>query len=83
MFETLCFDFSYLDLICLDSNNFKEEISNYLVESASRELMLKNSGKMMAHIRLRLERAEKFIEYLNEQEAEEVHELNLDIGDIK
>lgn len=83
LFESLCFDFCYLDLVCLDCNNYKEELCNYLVESASKELKLKNSGRMMERINLRLERAEKFIEYLKSQELEEANELNLDPNEVK
>jgi hypothetical protein len=83
MYEYLCFDFSYIDLISLDSGVFKEELNNYLVESASQELKLKQAGKMIDRIELRLERANRFIEYLIEQEQEEARELNLQVEDIK
>lgn len=83
MYEFLCFDFSYIDLVSLDSGVFKEEINNYLVESASQELKFKQAGKMMERIELRLERANKFIEYLVEQEQEEAREMNLQPEDIK
>jgi hypothetical protein len=83
LFEFLCFDFSYLDLICLDCGNYKEELNIYLIESASKELKLKNAGKMMQRINLRLDRTKKFVDYLAQQEAEEAIELNLDLHEIK
>lgn len=83
MYEFLCFDFSYIDLICLDCGNYKEELSNYLIESASKELKFKHAGKMKDRIELRLERANIFVNYLLEQEQEEAHELNLLPEDVK
>ena len=83
LYEFLCFDFSYLDLICLDCGIYKEELSNYLIESASKELKFKHTGRMMDRIELRLERAKKFVEYLIEQEEEEAREINLLSEDIK
>jgi hypothetical protein len=83
LFDFLCFEFSYLDLICLDCGNYKEELNNFLVESASKELKFKNSGKMMERITLRLERTERFIKYLKEQEIEEANELNLQPHEVK
>jgi hypothetical protein len=63
--------------------NYKEELNNFLVESASKELKFKNSGKMMERITLRLERTERFIKYLKEQEIEEANELNLQPHEVK
>ena len=83
LYEFLCFDFSYLDLICLDCGIYKEELSNYLIESASKELKFKHTGRMMDRIELRLERAKRFVEYLIEQEEEEAREINLLSEDIK
>lgn len=83
LYEFLCFDFSYLDLVSLDSGNYKEELCNYLVESAAQELKFKNAGKMMDRIELRLERAQRFVDYLYEQEQEEARELNLSPEEVK
>jgi archaellum biogenesis ATPase FlaH len=83
LYEFLSFDFSYIDLICLDCGNYNEELSNYLIESASKELRYKHSGRMIERIELRLERAKRFVEYLIEQEEEEARELNLLPEDVK
>lgn len=83
LFDFLCFDFAYLDLICLDCGNYKEELNNFLVESASKELKFKNAGRMMDRITLRLDRTEKFIDYLRKQELEEANELNLEPHEVK
>jgi hypothetical protein len=83
MFETLIFNFSYIDLICLETGVYNEELNNYLIRSASEELKLKNSRKIMDRINLRIERAERFIEYLTEQENNEISEFNLEHEEIK
>ncbi|MGB8705712.1 MAG: hypothetical protein WCD31_11835, partial [Gillisia sp.] len=62
---------------------YNEELNNFLVRSASEELKLKNSRKVMDRMNLRIERAERFIKYLEEQEHNELSEFNLDQEDIK
>ncbi len=83
MFDSLVFNFSYIDLICLETGVYNEELNNFLVRSASEELKLKNSRKVMDRMNLRIERAERFIKYLEEQEQNELSEFNLEPEDIK
>jgi hypothetical protein len=83
LYEYLCFDFSYLDLISLDCGIYNEELNNYLIESASTELKYKHAGRMHDRIELRLQRSKRFVEYLIEQENQEAKELNLSSEDIK
>jgi hypothetical protein len=83
LYEYLCFDFSYLDLISLDCGIYNEELNNYLIESASTELKYKHAGRMHDRIELRLQRSKRFVEYLIEQENQEAKELNLSPEDIK
>ncbi|WP_421812210.1 hypothetical protein [Flagellimonas sp.] len=83
MFESLVFNFSYIDLVCLECGIYDEELNNFLIRSASEELKLKNNRKIMDRMNLRIERAERFIEYLEKQEENEVSEFNLEKADIK
>lgn len=81
--ETLSFNFSYVDLISIDCGVFNEELSSYLSISANNEITLKNQNKILERMELRIERAEIFIKYLENQETEELEHLNLDSTEIK
>jgi predicted transcriptional regulator len=83
MFETMIFNFSYIDLVCLECGIYDETLNNFMVESAGNELRLKNTGKVLERMNLRMERASKFIQYLEEQEKKEISEFNIDPNDIK
>lgn len=83
IYDYLTFNFAYLDLVCLDCGIFNEELNNYLVQSANNELKLKQTYKTLDRMILRLERTEKFINYLEEQEQEEIEAFNLDPSEIK
>ncbi len=83
IFDYLAFNFSYLDLVCLDCGIYNEELNNYLVISANSELKFKQSNKIMDRMRLRIERTEKFIKYLEEQELDEIEAFNLDSNEIR
>ncbi|WP_348800415.1 P-loop NTPase fold protein [Flavobacterium adhaerens] len=80
--ESLSYSFAYIDLISIDSGVFIEEFSNYLSVSANDEINLKNQNKILDRMQLRIERAEQFIKYLEEQENEEFEHLNLNISEI-
>lgn len=82
IFEYLAFNFAYLDLVCIDCGIFNEELSNYLIKSANEELKLKQTHKTVDRIELRLEKVEKFIDYLAEQEKEEIQSFNLDRSEV-
>jgi len=82
IYESLAFNFAYLDLVCLDSGVFSEELNNYLANSANEEIKLKQAGKIMGRMTLRLERADQYIQYLENQEKEEFEHFNLDSNEI-
>lgn len=82
IYEYLAFNFAYLDLVCIDCGIFSEELSNYLIKSANNELKLKQTHKTIDRMELRIERVEKFINYLSEQENEEIKSFNLDSSEI-
>lgn len=83
IYESLAFNFAYLDLICLDSGVYKEELNNYLASSANQELKLKQGHKILDRIKLRLERTERFITYLEEQEDEEFISMNFSPTEVR
>ena len=77
--EELAFHFTYLDLICTDCGMFVEKTSNYLCEAARREYRLFNKGDRLERVKVRLERAEHFIEYLREEECREKELYSLEM----
>ncbi|MFN8269479.1 MAG: hypothetical protein U0U33_04365 [Chitinophagaceae bacterium] len=83
VYNTLAFNFTYIDLVCLDSGVFNEELSNYLTKSGNEESKLKQANNILDRMDMRLERADKYITYLEEQEEEEFLQFNLDTNEIR
>lgn len=83
IFEFLAFNFAYIDLVCLDCGMYDEKLNNYSVKSAERELKQYYRRDFMSRIETRIERAEKFIEYLEQQEEQEFSDYNLDTSEVK
>lgn len=83
LFDTLAFNFAYLDLISLDCGVFNEELNNYLAKSGNEESKHKQNNNIMDRMQIRIERVEQFIKYLEQQEAEEFDHFNLDGSEIK
>jgi CII-binding regulator of phage lambda lysogenization HflD len=83
VFDTLAFNFAYLDLVSLDSGVFTEELNNYLAKSGNIESKYKQEKNIMDRMQIRIERVEQFIKYLEQQEAEEFDHFNLDSTEIK
>ncbi|MEZ0600973.1 hypothetical protein ACAX43_02260 [Paraburkholderia sp. IW21] len=71
MFGDLAYYFTYLDLICTDCGIFSEETSNYLTEAARKEYQFFTRGERVERVKVRLERVEKFIEYMKQEELRE------------
>jgi hypothetical protein len=68
MFNALAYDFTYLDIVCTDCGVFSEEVSNYLIEAARQEYALFTHRDRVARVKVRLDRVEHFIHYLQEEE---------------
>jgi hypothetical protein len=83
VFDTLAFNFAYLDLVSLDSGVFNEELNNYLAKSGNEESKHKQNHNIMERMQTRIERVEQFIRYLEQQEAEEFEHFNLDASEIQ
>jgi len=71
MLSMLGFHFTYLDLICTDCGIFDQQVSNYLSEAARIEY-----GHFIKHdrakrVQIRLERVDRFCEYLKAEETRE------------
>lgn len=79
MIEELAFYFTYLDLICTDCGMYVEKTSNYLCEAARKEYSLFSKGDRLERVKVRLERAEHFIDYLGEEENREKELYSLDM----
>lgn len=71
MLNDLAYYFSYLDLICVDCGIFDQEVSNYLAEAARQEFDFFLKKDRIKRIELRLDRADKFISYLQKEEFRE------------
>lgn len=71
MLGDLAYYFTYLDLICTDCGVFDEQTSNYLTEAARTEYKYFTQGERIERVRVRLERVEKFIEYIKSEENRE------------
>lgn len=71
MLNELSYYFTYLDLICTDCGIFDESTSNYLTEAARQEYNHFTRGDRIERVKVRLERVEKFIEYIKNEESHE------------
>ncbi|MDU3569514.1 MAG: hypothetical protein E7F77_01655 [Serratia marcescens] len=71
MLNELSYYFTYLDLICTDCGIFDENTSNYLTEAARQEYGYFTRGERIDRVKVRLERVEKFIEYIKNEESHE------------
>lgn len=71
MLNELSYYFTYLDLICTDCGIFDENTSNYLTEAARQEYSYFTRGDRIERVKVRLERVEKFIEYIKKEEDQE------------
>jgi GTPase SAR1 family protein len=79
MSNELAHYFTYLDLICTDTGLFTEKTCNYLTEAARKEYSLFNRGESLDRVKVRLERVEEFIKYLELEEYREKSTFNLDM----
>lgn len=79
MLNDLSYYFTYLDLVCVDCGVFDEGVSNYVAEAAKSEYEMFMKRDRLRRVELRLDRVEKFIEYLNREEAREreLYSLNM------
>jgi energy-coupling factor transporter ATP-binding protein EcfA2 len=79
MLGELASQFTYLDLVCTDTGIYEESVSNYLVGAAKDEYNLFLQGNRLDRVRVRLDRVEKFITYLGEEEMRErdAYSLNM------
>lgn len=71
MFNMLGFDFTYMDLICTDCGLFDQEVSNYLSEAARVEYGHFTKRQSLKRVEIRLERVQRFNDYLRSEEARE------------
>lgn len=79
MSNDLAHYFTYLDLICTDTGLFTEKTCNYLTEAARKEYSLFSRGESLERVKVRLERVEEFIKYLEIEELREKSIYNLDM----
>ena len=77
LLDFLYMDFTYIELVCVDTPVFSEKLCNELVSYSSQEVDLYYRNLLRDRIKLRLEKTEKFIAYLKEFELEELDTLGL------
>jgi hypothetical protein len=75
--DELAWNFTYLDLVCTDCGIFDEQVSNYLTEAARKEYSLFLRDERIPRVRVRLERVESFISYLEKEETREREAFSL------
>lgn len=71
MYDELAYNFSYLDLVCVDCGVFVEGVSNYMTEAAKREYNLFVRDDRVARVEVRVNRVSQFIKYLMLEERRE------------
>ncbi|MCU8492736.1 hypothetical protein M2G42_00205 [Vibrio vulnificus] len=71
--------FTYLDLVCTDVGLYDQRVSNYIAESSRTEYSLFSRNERLERVNTRLERANKFIEYLRTEELREKDAFSLDM----
>ena len=81
MLDSLAYFFAYIDLICVDCGVFDQQVSNYIASAANDEYTLFLRQDRVGRVRVRLDRAEHFIQYLAAQEKREREEYSLGIPD--
>jgi hypothetical protein len=84
MLNELAFDFTYFDLVCTDAGIYDEAVSNYLVEAARKEYNYFNKGQRVERVKVRLDRVENFLKYLNGEEMRErdVYSLGMPLDEM-
>lgn len=83
-YNELAYEFTYMDLVCMDCGVFSEPVSSYLTTAALNEY-----GHFMRHeraerVRIRLDRMDKFISYLQEEELRErdIYSLGMPVEEM-
>ena len=79
----MAFNFAYLDLVCLDCGLFNESLNNDFVISAGKELEYYYDRDFISRIELRIDRVQKFVEYLKTTENQEIIDLSLESTETK
>lgn len=77
MLHELAFYFAYIDLICVDCAFYSEEIANFIVKSSNYDRRIYRKRQPENRINNRLERTEKFLNYLEGEENSEIERYNL------
>lgn len=82
LLDILAFEFVYLDLTCLDCGIFDETFNNYLVKTSEDEVNMFFDRRIRDRVKSRIDRVDKFIEYLEKQETKEFNELGLPESEV-
>jgi hypothetical protein len=78
IYNELSRTFTYLELVCTDCGLFSERAFNYLVKSTNEEIKLFRDRKRLERVKKRLQKANEFIKYLEEEEKREKEIYTLD-----
>lgn len=84
MLKELSHEFVYLDLACSDCGVYDQQSANYLSEAARDEYRHFSQGERLRRVEIRLDRVDKFIEYLNQEELRErdLYSLGMPVSEM-
>jgi hypothetical protein len=77
LYSEMCTFFTYIDLVCVDCAIFDQEAANALTVLSNQEFMLWEAGlddkrRRIKRVERRLEKTERFIKYLGQEEQREI-----------
>jgi len=84
VYNELAYEFTYLDLVCMDCGIFSEPVSGYLTTAALTEYGHFIQKERHERVRIRLDRVDKFLEYLHDEESRErdAYALGMPVEDM-
>ncbi len=75
--------FTYIEQICIDCGLYNEKVASFLVNESEEELKLFLNRRKLERLEKRLEKAERFISYLKEEEMREWDTFSLSPDEYK
>jgi Type I restriction enzyme R protein N terminus (HSDR_N) len=83
-YNELAYNFTYMDLVCMDCSVFSESVSSYLTTAALNEYGHFMRNERSERVKIRLDRVDTFISYLQEEELYErdMYSLGMPVEDM-
>ncbi|MBA4417617.1 MAG: hypothetical protein C0392_06875, partial [Syntrophus sp. (in: bacteria)] len=83
MINTICYMFNYIDLVCLDCGIHEQSVAHSLGLLADKDIDLFFKGKKLDRVKIRLRRAQEFVDYIVREEEKESDIYGLDGTEAK